>query len=286
MLVLQPQTLHDALRARRDAPEAVVVAGGTEVMPFRNRGERPGPLLDLSRVDELRRVANGGPVRLGATVTYTRVIEELAERFPVLAASARTIASRQVRNRATIGGALAIADPSGDMLAALVASDAEVELASTEGTRRLPAAAFLTGAYACDVRSGELITAVILPREAAGPGAYAKVGARNAMARAACAVAVTLDLRRRSATIAIAACGPTPLRAPAAERLLAAESPWSEPSELEPAVLARVGMLVAEATHPRSDGRGSAAYKRHAAAVLAVRALRRAWRERMEPRWA
>jgi CO/xanthine dehydrogenase FAD-binding subunit len=286
MLVLQPQTLDDALRARRDAPEAVVVAGGTEVMPFRNRGERPGPLLDLSRVDELRRVANGGPVRLGATVTYTRVIEELAERFPVLAASARTIASRQVRNRATIGGALAIADPSGDILAALVASDAEVELASTEGTRRLPAAAFLTGAYACDVRSGELITAVILPREAAGPGAYAKVGARNAMARAACAVAVTLDLRRRSATIAIAACGPTPLRAPAAERLLAAESPWSEPGELEPAALARVGMLVAEATHPRSDGRGSAAYKRHAAAVLAVRALRRAWRERMEPRWA
>lgn len=286
MPVIQPQTLDEALRVRRDAPEAVLVAGGTEVMPFRNRGERPGPLLDLSRVDELRRVANGGPVRLGATVTYTRVIEELADRFPVLAAAARTIASRQVRNRATIGGALAIADPSGDILAALVASDAEVELASTAGARRMPAAAFLTGPYACDLRSDELITAVILPREATGPGAYAKVGARNAMARAACAVAVTLDLPRRSATIAIAACGPTPLRAPAAERLLAAEARWSEPGELEPAALARVGMLVAESTHPRSDGRGSAGYKRHAAAVLAVRALRRAWRERMEPRWA
>jgi CO/xanthine dehydrogenase FAD-binding subunit len=283
--VIQPQTLGEALGARSDSPEAVVIAGGTEVMPFRNRGERPGPLLDLSRVDELRRVANGGPVRLGATLTYTRVIEELADRFPVLAAAARTIASRQVRNRATLGGALAVADPSGDILAALVASDAEVELASTEAARRLPVAAFLTGAYACDLRSDELITAVILPREATGPGAYAKVGARNAMARAACAVAVKLDPPRRSATIAIAACGPTPLRAPAAERLLAAEAAWTEPGELEPAALARVGRHVAEATRPRSDGRGSAAYKRHAAAVLAVRALRRVWRERMEPRW-
>jgi CO/xanthine dehydrogenase FAD-binding subunit len=284
--VIQPHVLGEALRARRDSPEAVVIAGGTEVMPFRNRGERPGPLLDLSRVDELRQVEGGGPVRLGATVTYTRVVEELAGRFPVLAAAARTIASRQVRNRATLGGALAIADPSGDILAALVASDAEVELASTAGARRVPAAGFLTGPYACDLQSDELITAVVLPREAAGPGAYAKVGARNAMARAACAAAVTLDLAGRSATIAIAACGPTPLRAPAAEKLLADEAPWTGPGELEPAALARVGTLVAEAVRPRSDGRGSAAYKRHAAAVLAVRALRRAWRVRTEERWA
>jgi CO/xanthine dehydrogenase FAD-binding subunit len=283
--VIQPQTLGEALAARRDSPEAVVIAGGTEVMPFRNRGERPGPLLDLSRVDELRHVDDGRPVRLGAAVNYTRVIEELADRFPVLAAAARTIASRQVRNRATLGGALAVADPSADILAALLASDAEVELLSTAGARRLPAAVFLTGPYACDLRSDELIAAVVLPREAAGPGAYAKVGARNAMARAACAAAVTLDLPGRYATIAVAACGPTPLRARAAEELLAAEARWAEPGELESTTLAKVGRLVAEATRPRSDGRGSAAYKRHAAAVLAGRALRRAWRDRLEPPW-
>jgi CO/xanthine dehydrogenase FAD-binding subunit len=278
--MLQPVTLEEAVRARRDVPDAVVVAGGTEVMPFRNRGERPGPLLDLSRVEELRR-AEGG--RLGAAVTYTRLIEELGERFPVLAAAAHTVAGRQVRNRATLGGALAIADPSADVLTALLASDAEVELASADGVRRVATAEFLTGPYECDLRDDELLAAVVLPDEAPGPAAYAKVGARNAMARAACAVAVTLDPGERSATVAVAACGPTPLRAPPAEELIASEAPWAGPDDLEPGWLERIGALVAGATLPRSDSRGSAAYKRHAAAVLSARALRRAWRELMEP---
>ena len=159
-----------------------------------------------------------------------------------------------------------------------------MELASTSGARRLPVADFLTGPYACALGPDELITAVLVPR-AAGPAAYAKVGARNAMARAACAVAVVLDLSRRTAGIGVAAAGPTPLRAHAAEELVAAEAPWTEPGELEAGWLTKVGALVAEATRPRSDGRGSAAYKRHAAAVLAGRALARAWRGRGEPAW-
>jgi CO/xanthine dehydrogenase FAD-binding subunit len=260
------------------------VAGGTEVMPLRNRGERPGPLLDLSRVAELRAVEGGDPVRLGAAVTYTHQLEELAEPLPVLALAARTIASRQVRNRATLGGALAIADPSADILAALVAGGAEVELASESGVRRLPVADFLTGPYACDLRVGELIVAVVVPR-AAGPAAYAKVGARNAMARAACAVAVVLDTARRTAGICVAASAPTPVRATAAEELVAGEAPWEEGGELEAGLVSRAGALVAEATRPRSDGRGSERYKRHAAAVLGGRALARAWRARGEPRW-
>jgi xanthine dehydrogenase iron-sulfur cluster and FAD-binding subunit A len=257
----------------------VVVAGGTEVMPLRNRGERPGPLLDLSRVAELRAVEDGDPVRLGAAVTYTRQLEELAEPLPVLALAARTIASRQVRNRATLGGALAIADPSADILAALVAAGAEVELASGSGVRRLPVAEFLTGPYERDLGGDELIVAVLVPR-AAGPAAYAKVGARNAMARAACAVAVVLDTAGRTAGICVAASAPTPVRATAAEELVAAEAPWASGGELEAGFVSRVGVLVAEATRPRSDSRGSAEYKRHAAAVLGGRALARAWRAR------
>ena len=255
------------------------MAGGTEVMPPRNRGQSLGPLLDLSRVDELGVVEDGDPIRLGAGVTYTRQLEELAERLPVLALAARTIASRQVRNRATLGGALAIADPSADILAALVAADAEVELVSEAGMRRLPVEGFLTGPYACDLRDDELIVAVLVPR-AAGPAAYAKVGARNAMARAACAVAVVLDLARRTAMIGVAASAPTPVRAPAAEELVAAEAPWDEAGDLDAGWLRGVSALVSDATRPRSDRRGSAAYKRHAAAVLAGRALARAWRGR------
>jgi xanthine dehydrogenase iron-sulfur cluster and FAD-binding subunit A len=248
-------------------------------MPLRNRGERSGRLLDLSRVAELQVVEDGDPLRLGSAVTYTRQLEDLAEPLPVLALAARTIASRQVRNRATLGGALAIADPSADILAALVGAGAEVELASTGGVRRLPVLEFLTGPYERDLRDDELIVAVLVPR-AAGPAAYAKVGARNAMARAACAVAVVLDVARRTAGIAVAASAPTPVRATAAEELVAAEAPWSEPGDLDAGFVSRVSALVAEATRPRSDGRGSEAYKRHAAAVLAGRALGRAWRGR------
>jgi xanthine dehydrogenase iron-sulfur cluster and FAD-binding subunit A len=251
-------------------------------MPLRNRGERPGPLLDLSRVVELQAVEEGDQVRLGATVTYTCLLEELAEPLPVLALAARTIASRQVRNRATLGGALAIADPSADILAALVAAGAKVELASASGGRLLPVAEFLTGPYERDLRGDELIVAVRVPR-AAGPAAYAKVGARNAMARAACAVAVVLDTERRTAGIGVAASAPTPVRATAAEELLAAEAPWGLGGELDPGFVLRVSALVAEATRPRSDRRGSEAYKRHAAAVLGGRALARAWRRDGSP---
>ena len=257
---------------------ATVVAGGTEAMVARNRGERPGSLLDLSRVEGLRAAQDDGPVvRLGAMITLTRLIEELGEPLPGLAAAARTVASRQIRNRATIGGTVALADPSADLLAALVAADAEIELTGPSGARRLPVSRFLTGPFTNDLRPDELVSAVLVPR-ADGPAAYAKVGARNAMARAICAVAVALHPAARTVGICVAAAGPTPLRARDAERIVAAEAPWGE-ATVDPAWLERVGALAAEATRPRSDDRGSAAYKRHAAAVLSARAVGGAWEQ-------
>lgn len=285
--VLQPETLEEALRSRREAPDSVAVAGGTEVMPERTQGRRPGQLLDLSRIGELRAVGDGKPgepIRLGAGVTCTRLIEELAERVPVLAMAARTVGSRQIRNRATLGGAVALADPSADLLAALLALDGEIELSSFSGTRRLALGSFLTGPFTCDLRPEELVTAVLVA-PAVGPAAYAKVGARNAMARAVCAVAVALDLTGRRAAIALAGMGPTTLRAGAAEGRFGAEAPWEQLGDLDPAWLSEVGAQAARDSAPRSDRRGSAEYKRHAAAVLTARALARAWRGRSGPPW-
>jgi xanthine dehydrogenase iron-sulfur cluster and FAD-binding subunit A len=251
-------------------------------MPLRNRGFPAEPVLDLSRVAELSGVGSDGDgVRLGAGVTYTALLEGLGKGVPVLALAARTIASRQVRNRATVGGALAIADPSADILCALVAAGAEVELASLDGgVRRVAVERFLTGPYECDLGSEELIASVLVPRAGCGPAAYAKVGARNAMARAACAVAVVLDVEGRGAGIGVAACAPTPVRASEAERFVASEAPWDDGGELDERLLRRAATLVAGATRPRADGRGSVEYKRHAAAVLGRRALARAWRRR------
>jgi CO/xanthine dehydrogenase FAD-binding subunit len=291
--VFQPSTLEAALRTRREVPDAVVVAGGTEVMPARNQGRRPGPLLDLSRVDELRTVGEGtaleaagdrAPLRLGAGLTCTQLIEELAEDVPALATAARTVGSRQIRNRATLGGALALADPSADLLAALLAIGAEVEASSLAGSRVLALDSFLTGPYACDLRPEELVTAVWV-RPARGPAAYAKVGARNAMARAACAVAVVLDLEARSAGIALVGVGPTPVRARVAEEFVGTQAAWDQPGGLDTGLVARIGALAARESAPRSDCRGAAAYKRHAAAILTSRALARVWRARTGPAW-
>jgi CO/xanthine dehydrogenase FAD-binding subunit len=271
-------TLPAALAARAADPAAVVVAGGTGVLIELNAGARPDTLIDLSLVAELRAIDRGGPtVRVGAAVTYTRVIEELAEPLPGLAAASRTVAGRQVRNRATLAGALVLGDAAGDALAALVAADAEIELASARrGSRRIAAGDFITAAGATVLAPDELVVALVVP-VATGPVAYAKAGARNAMARAICGVAAALDPARRAAAIAVVGAGALPVRARAAEELVAAEAPWDRRGALEAGWLAEVGERIAAAVDGVADARASAAHRRRLAGVLGRRALGRAW---------
>src|SRR4029079_10278527 len=129
---LSPSSLDDALAARAEHPDAVPIMGGTDVMVELNFDRRrPPALLDLTRVEELAtwdRV--GDEIRLGAGVTYTRVVEELAAELPGLALASRTVGSPQIRNRGTIGGNLGAASPAGDTHPALLAAFAEVELSS------------------------------------------------------------------------------------------------------------------------------------------------------------
>jgi CO/xanthine dehydrogenase FAD-binding subunit len=272
LTVLQPRTLDDALAARAAHPDATVVAGGTGVLVDLNRGVEPVALLDLSRVAGLRDATrDGDTVRLGAGVTYTDVLERHADDLPGLAAAARTVASRQVRNRATLAGALVLGDPSGDALAGLGAAEAHVEIRSLGGGRTVAADAFVTAPGACDLRPDELVTALLVP-VADGPVAYAKAGARNAMARAVCAVAITLHPARRTATACVVGAAPTAIRPSVAESLIAAS--WQTLDD--PATAERFGALVAAAVDPTPDERGSIAYRRHIAGVLASRALRRA----------
>lgn len=255
-----------------------MVAGGTGVLVELNRGAiDPPALLDLSAVAELRAARrDGNTVILGATTTYTDVLEHHAAALPGLAAAARTVASRQVRNRATIAGALVLGDPSGDALAALGAARARVEVrrAGEPAPRLVDAVAFVTGPGRCDLAAGELVTALHVPA-ADGPVAYAKAGARNAMARAVAGVAVALHPARREATACAVGVGPTAVRPTVAEELVAAD--WDALDD--PATATRFGALVAAAADPIADPRGSAEHRRHVTAVLAARALRRAAEE-------
>ena len=280
MHFLQPTTWAEALEAKAAHRDAVPIAGGTDVMVGINFGRlRPPLLLDLTRVPELQQWGtDDGAVRLGAGVPYARVITELGDRLPGLAMAARTIGSPQIRNRGTVGGNLATASPAGDAHPALLAADAEVEVVSVRGTRRIPVGDFYTGVKRSALADDELIAAVrIVPPS--GPQQYSKIGTRNAMVIAVAAFGLALHPDRRAVGTGIGSAAPTPRRAPAAEEFLAAELDglWDSRGELPPATAARFGELVAGAAAPIDDVRGTARYRVHALSVMARRALTWAW---------
>jgi CO/xanthine dehydrogenase FAD-binding subunit len=298
MEFLQPRSLAEAIAAKAEHPGAVPIAGGTDVMVEINfDARRPEALLDLNRVAELASWQHrDGLVRLGAGVTYARVIAELGRLLPGLAMAARTVGSPQIRNRGTVGGNLGAASPAGDCHPVLLAAGATVEAASAGGMRLIPAAEFFTGPKRSVLAPDELITAVLIPA-APGPQQFAKIGTRNAMVIAVCAFALELrpplgrsagpggsggpPTRSNTVGTGVGSAGPTPLRASEAEEFLAgalAEAGlWETAGPLPDQVAQRFGELVAAAARPIDDVRGTAAYRRHALSVLARRTLAWAW---------
>jgi CO/xanthine dehydrogenase FAD-binding subunit len=273
-------TVDEALALKAEHPNAVPIAGGTDVMVELNfDARRPPSLLDLGRVTELAEWrAENGHIRLGAAVPYTRIIDELGDVLPGLAMASRTVGSPQIRNRGTVGGNLGSASPAGDAHPPLLAGAAEVEVASVRGSRTVPIGEFFTGPKRSVLEPDELVVAVRVPVRQ-GPQQFAKVGTRNAMVIAVCSFAVSLDLGNRTVGTGIGSAGPTPLRAPEAEEFAAAELPWESRDPVPERVSREFGQLVASAARPIDDVRGTAAYRRHALSVLARRTLGWAWQE-------
>lgn len=269
---------------RADHPGARPIWGGTDVMVELNFDRaRPEYLLDLTRVPELGEWGReNGRLRVGAGVTYSRVIEELGGRLPGLAMASRTVGSPQIRNRGTIGGNLGSSSPAGDALPPLYASDAEIELSSKRGTRVVPVAEFVTGPKQNVLNEDELISAFLIP-EADGPQQYSKIGPRNAMVIAVCCLGLALHPEKRKVGVCVGSAGPTPFRATEAERfiegVLEEEGLWDSRGTVSGAALGRFGELAGASTSPIDDVRGSAAYRRHAVGVLARRAFSWAWNE-------
>jgi CO/xanthine dehydrogenase FAD-binding subunit len=282
---IQPTTWEEALAAKAARADALPIAGGTDVMVDLNFDrERPEAIIDLTRVPELREwAAENGRLRVGAGVSYARVIAELAEPLPGLALASRTVGSPQIRNRGTIGGNLGSASPAGDAHPPLLAAHAEIELASVRGTRLVPAREFFVEPKRSVLADDELIAAVHVPR-ARGPEQFSKIGTRNAMVIAACSFALSIDPVARRVGTGIGSAGPTPLVAPEAEAFLEGlleETGWEGGSPLPDSALERFGELVAAAARPIDDVRSTAAYRVHALSVLARRTL--AWARGPEP---
>jgi CO/xanthine dehydrogenase FAD-binding subunit len=282
MEVLQTDSWQEALELRAAHPEAVPIAGGTDLMVELNFDRiRPRAILDLTRIPELaEHGTENGHLRVGAGVSYARLISELGDRLPGLAIASRTVGSPQIRNRGTVGGNLGTASPAGDGLPPLFASDAHVELASTTGTRRVPVTEFITGPKRNCVADGELIAAFHID-EADGPQQFSKIGTRNAMVIAVCSLALSVWPRDRRVTACIGSAGPTPIRPREAERFIAGvldeHDLWSNRESIPHKALIHFGELVEQAARPIDDVRGTARYRHHALGVLARRTLTWAW---------
>lgn len=288
MEFLQPTDWQDAVAAAAEHPDAVPLAGGTDVMVELNFDRRrPPALLDLTRVSDLAEwwVADDGRIRLGASVTYTRVIAELADQLPGLAMAARTVGSPQIRNRGTVGGNLGAASPAGDCHPVLLSDDTEVEVGSAGGSRFVPIADFYLGVKRSALAAGELLRAVWL-RPPSGPQQFCKIGTRNAMVISVAALGLSLHPDRQQLETAVGSVAPTPRRATDASvfasQALEEHGLWHSRAALPPSLVTEFGRRVQLAAAPIDDVRGTASYRRHALDVMARRAISWAWDEYRE----
>ena len=291
MDVLLPRSLEQALAMKAERPEAILLAGGTDLMVELNFGRlRPPAIIDLTRVAELatHRQENGH-VFLGAGVTYAAIVKDLATFKPLVQAS-RSVGSPQIRHRGTVGGNLGTASPAGDALPVLAAYDADVVLRSrARGERSLAWHEFLKGPKKTAIAPDELIIGARWKR-VRGPGSFSKIGTRNAMVIAVAGLCLVIDEDGRRVKVALGSVGPTIIRATQAEEqigsAMSSAGAWQDPTTTVPDhAIEEFAGLVASAARPLDDVRGTAAYRRHGCRVLARRALAWSLNERRLPGW-
>ena len=272
--LVEPRTVAEACACLADDPTAKAISGGTALLILIKHGVFvPTTLVNLRKIDGAASVVlEDGWLRIGALTTIGEIerSELVRRRYPAFAEACHTVANVRIRNMATVGGNLAHGDYQSDPPGALVALDARVVIAGVAGEREMELADFLLGGYENALEAGELISAVRLPP--AEPGwteAYLKFTTRSSEDRPCAGVTARLRVEGDScvdARLVVGAVAATPVRVTAAEELVRGSRPGPE-------VFGEMAAAVAAALDPIDDIRGSAAYKRRVAAVLAERAL-------------
>jgi len=270
-MYVRPRTLDEAVQAL-EMPGMQILAGGTDFYPAHVGRIVTAPVLDITAIGEIAGIAaTAGHVRIGAGATWSQLIATpLPPCFDALKAAAREVGSIQIQNRATIAGNLCNASPAADGVPPLLALDAEVELQSRAGARRLPLAGFITGNRKTERRPDEILSAVIVPRTIDGPSVFLKLGARRYLVISIAMVAAVIERDGKGtvvqARIAVGSCSAVAHRLRELEQRLRGEP--CKPG---------LGDLV-EASHltalsPIDDVRATAAYRRDAARTLVARAI-------------
>jgi aerobic carbon-monoxide dehydrogenase medium subunit len=265
----------EAVTLLQDVEGAQLLAGGHTLLPaMKLHLSAPAALVDISRIPELAGISvEAGQLRIGATATHAAIARSnlVQEQQPLLSEAAAQIGDPQVRNRGTIGGALAHADPGGDYPAALVAAGATIHVTGPGGERQVAAAGFFLDLFTTALAPGELITAVSLPRLPAHSGsAYVKQrhpASGYCVVGAAALVTLGDDGRCAAARLVIGGATPLPLEMTAVAEALQGRMPT------ETSVRQAVEHVAAAIREPFSDSYASADYRIHLASVLSRRAL-------------
>jgi carbon-monoxide dehydrogenase medium subunit len=273
----RPKDVKQAMDLLAD-PDAKPLAGGQSLIPMMAmRLARPRTLVDVAVLEELRQVEWGDDsVEIGAAVTQRRLERspEVRERVPFLAAVIPFVGHREIRNRGTVGGTIAHADPGGEVPTAAALLDASLTVRGASGTRTLRGREFFTGPYQSQLGPGDLLTSIRFPTARAGDGFAFEEVARRHGDYALCGVGV--HVRRRGdgvelARIGLLGLGQAPLVLDAEEQLGDAGG--------DPERLRSVAERLAEPLQPSGDMHGSSEYRRRLARVLIARCLERAWHD-------
>lgn len=272
MMYERPANLDDALACLASG-DRLILAGGTDVYPM--LGDRPArqPVLDITALSDLRGVREEAEHwRIGALTTWTEILNaDLPRSFDGLKLAAREVGSIQIQNRATVAGNLCNASPAADGVPPLLTLDAEIQLTSLSGSRRLPLASFITGYRAVALAPGELVTAILIPKTSTGgSSSFIKLGARKYLVISIAMVAARLELDQKgfvsSSAISVGACSAVAQRLTRLEQHLAGyEANRGFEGMVSPGFLADLS--------PISDVRATDRFRSDAAAVLIERTL-------------
>ncbi len=277
---LAPTAIDEAIALLQQYGEdAKLLAGGQSLVPMMKlRLARPKYLIDLNKIPHLNAITEAeGRVHIGAMTRHVQIQESslIGEKLPMLCEAARQIADTQVRNRGTLGGSLAEADPSGDWGPVALAFKAQLKCIGPSGRRTIEAKNFFTFAYTTALEDQELLTEVVFPvPRPESRGVYVKLEpVAGAFAIVGAAVQITLDKAGvcQDLGIGVTGRGPVPQEAISVENLLKGK-------KISPELLDEAGRLIQEGAEPIEDMRGSAKYKKAALGAILRRALKEAVR--------
>jgi carbon-monoxide dehydrogenase medium subunit len=268
-----PSTVDEAVAALANAGEdAKVIAGGQSLMPvLRLRLAAPTVLVDLGRIGELRGVRDDGDALvIGSMTTYYGLLGNplISKHALLLADATRTVADPQIRHRGTLGGAVAHADPAGDLCAPILAMDATMTAVGPAGSRSIPASEFFVEYFTTALQPDEILTEIRVPKHTDWAAHYEKLS-RIAQAWSIVAVAATVALDGdviSQAKVALTNMASVPVRARGVEEALIGQ-PASQES------IRAAAEHAAEGTSPITDGNADADYRSHLARVLTRRAV-------------